>query len=242
MRLSNPVLRRLDNVTIRSSNPATLGGIIGKIFFFLILTAIGGYVSLSNPFPEYQLFFIIGAAVISLITTIVGIFAKRAAFFFGSLYAVSQGIVITYISIMYATLYKGIIPLALGITIVIFLLTITLYATGILKVNQRFKSIVKLMFIGSIVISGVVFLSSFFTPSLATLFLGNGVISIGASVFMVILASASMVMDFDTIALSVKNGRDESLEWYAAFGFTISILWLYLRVLELVAKIMKNNE
>lgn len=243
MSFSNPLIRRLDREpNAQSNNPAGLGSIVLKILFFLILTGVGGFVAIKNPFPDYQLHILIGACAVAVIFPIVGMFAKNLAFVLGSIYSFSQGIIVTFLSMQYASFYHGIIPIAVGITVFIFLLTLTLYATGIITVNQKFRSIVKTLFIGSILISGIVFISSFFTNTLTNIFLGNGAISIGISVLMVIVASASMIIDFDTIAMTVKYGKDKRLEWFAAFGFTISILWLYLRVLELVAKIMGNSD
>lgn len=243
MRFSNPLIRRLDNEpNAVSGNPATLGSIVLKILFFLVLTGIGGFVAIKNPFPEYQLHILIGSGVVAILFPIIGMFAKNLAFLLGSIFSICQGVIVTFLSMQYASLYEGIIPIAVGITVFIFLLTLTLYATGIVKVNQRFKSIVKTLFIGSLLISGIVFISSFYTNTLTNLFLGNGAISIGISALMVIIASASMIIDFDTIAMTVKCGKDKKLEWFAAFGFTISLLWLYLRVLELVAKVMGSSD
>ena len=69
----------------------------------------------------------------------------------------------------------------------------------------------------------------------------SGIIGIGFSVFVVIIASLNLVLDFDFIEAGVEQGAPKYMEWYGAFGLMVTLIWLYLEILRLLAKLNSRD-
>lgn len=66
-------------------------------------------------------------------------------------------------------------------------------------------------------------------------------LSIGFSLFVVVIASLNLVMDFDFIEKGVQNGAPKYMEWYSAFGLLVTLIWLYIEILSLLAKLSSRK-
>ena len=69
---------------------------------------------------------------------------------------------------------------------------------------------------------------------------GSGLIGIGFSVVVVIIASLNLVLDFDFIENAAKYGCPKYMEWYGAFGLMVTLIWLYIEILRLLAKLRRR--
>ena len=86
------------------------------------------------------------------------------------------------------------------------------------------------------------FIASFFGGGLAIFDPTNGsMTSILVSLFIVIIASLNLVLDFDFIEEASENGAPKYMEWYGAFGLLVTLVWLYLEILRLLAKINSRD-
>jgi uncharacterized YccA/Bax inhibitor family protein len=67
-------------------------------------------------------------------------------------------------------------------------------------------------------------------------------LSIGFSLFIVVVAALNLVLDFDFIEQGTKQGAPRYMEWYGAFGLMVTLVWLYLEILRLLAKMMSRRD
>ncbi|MBI5089534.1 MAG: Bax inhibitor-1/YccA family protein, partial [Actinobacteria bacterium] len=152
-----------------------------------------------------------------------------------------EGFAVGVISKFYESTQDGIVVQAVGATLATVLVMLVLYRTQIIKVTDRFRRIV----IGAT--AGVMLL--YLVSLVIRLFAGPGSISflsspsalgIGFSVFVCVLAAMNLALDFDFIERGSANRLPKGMEWYAAFGLLVTIVWLYLEILRLLSKLNRR--
>ena len=181
---------------------------------------------------------LIGGALAGFITAIITIFNKKSAPITAPLYAIFEGLALGGISFMYAQQYEGIVLNAVSLTALILLSLLMAYRSGLIKPSENFKLGVVAATGGILLVYLVSFIGSFFGMSLSFLDPTNGsLISIGGSLFVVIIASLNLVLDFDFIEEGAEKGAPKYMEWYGAFGLLVTLVWLYLEILRLLAKL-----
>jgi len=163
-----------------------------------------------------------------------GILKPKLARFAAPLYAIAYGIVLGAISAVYNNSYDGIVVQAVLATMGVFLVMLFLYATRIVKVTPRFALVV-------IAATGGIFLM-YLVGALASLFGADirfwdepSPLGIGISLVIVVVAALNLALDFDFIERAVKAKAPAYMEWTAALGVTVTIVWLYLELLRLLA-------
>jgi uncharacterized YccA/Bax inhibitor family protein len=168
-------------------------------------------------------------------------FKPRLAKFVAPVYAVAEGFFIGALSKMYETVWNGIVVQAAGATVAVFVVMLLLYRTGAIKVTDRFRRIVVTATIGVMAFYGICLLIRLFAGAGAVSFLGSSsLISIGFSVLVAGLAAFNLALDFDFIERGARQGLDKNFEWFAAFGLLVTIVWLYLEILRLLAKLRER--
>ena len=168
-------------------------------------------------------------------------FRPHLARFVAPLYAIAQGFFLGAISRMYETFYDGIVVQAAGATIAVFATMLVLYRTRIIKVTQRFRQVVVTATIGVMVFYGVTLLIRLFAGADSVSFLASpSLLGIGFSVLVAGLAAFNLALDFDFIERGAEQRLDKHFEWYAAFGLLVTIIWLYLELLRLLAKLRER--
>ncbi|MGB2838459.1 MAG: Bax inhibitor-1/YccA family protein, partial [Actinomycetes bacterium] len=120
-------------------------------------------------------------------------------------------------------------------TLAAFAAMLFLYGTRIIKVTGRFKKMMAMAFIAYIGIALVSLVAAFLGVGDGWGFYGVGGIGILLCAAGVALASFSLVLDFDAIETGIKMGAPERESWRAAFGLTVTLVWLYLEILRLLA-------
>lgn len=176
------------------------------------------------------------AWVAGFIVAIVTVFKPPIARFTGPLYAVAEGVFVGAISKIFEVQWDGIVLQAIGLTIGVFVMMLVLYATGTIRVTDKLRR-------GIIAATGAVCLV-YLVSFIASLF-GSGVpmihdagpVGIGFSLLVVGIASMNLLADFDLIERGVDAGAPRYMEWYAAFGLLITLIWLYLEILRLLSKL-----
>lgn len=174
------------------------------------------------------------AFVLSSILGFIGTFAVRSSAVIAPLYALSQGLILGVGARFFDLLFDGIVLQAVAATICVFVATLLLYSTGVIKVTSR-------LVLGVMVAMGAL-LVLFTTSWLLTIF---GVefrffseptpLGIAFSLGVVILGALSLPLDFEFIRRAAASGAPKALEWYAAFGLLLSIIWMYVSILRLLA-------
>jgi uncharacterized YccA/Bax inhibitor family protein len=179
--------------------------------------------------------------IVGIGLTFLLMFRPHLAKFIAPVYAIAQGFFVGAISKMYETWYDGIVVQAAGATIAVFGVMLVLYRTRIIKVTNRFRKIVVSATIGIMVFYGICFLIQLFAGSDSVSFLSSpSLLGIGFSVLVAGLAAFNLALDFDFIERGAKQGLDKDFEWYAAFGLMVTIIWLYLEMLRLLAKLRQR--
>ena len=133
-------------------------------------------------------------------------------------------------------MYQGILPQAVALTFGVFFLVLVLYRVRILRATPRFvKGIVAAT--GAIMILYFIGLLLVLFGVPVFFFYSSDPLSIAFSVFVVAIAALNFVLDFAFIEEGANHGAPKHMEWYAAFGLLVTLVWLYIEVLRLLAKL-----
>ena len=212
----------------------TIQGTVDKTGISLALLIFAGYFAYV---PDGFIFMIIGGLG-GLIVAIVTIYKKTWAPITVPLYAILEGLFLGSISYMYGQMYEGIVLNAIILTVSILASLLLVYKSGYIKVTENFKLGVAAATGGIALVYLFSFFGSFFGINISFLDPNNGsLISIGASLFIVIIASLNLVMDFDFIEEGAEKRVPKYMEWFGAFGLLVTLVWLYLEILKLLSKL-----
>jgi uncharacterized YccA/Bax inhibitor family protein len=153
-------------------------------------------------------------------------------------YAVAEGVFVGAISDFYAGYFGGnIVPQAVLGTLAAFSAMLLAYKTGMIRATKRFRKILMISVVGYLVF-GMVHLLGVVFGAWESIYFGDGgpnLLGIGLSAFGVVLASLFLVLDFDYIEQGIRNGIPARYAWMAAFGLVVTLVWLYLEILRLLA-------
>ncbi len=184
------------------------------------------------------------AGIVSFIAPLLATFIRPTIPVTGTLFCASIGFLLAWLATTFADQYLAPVLLALVITLILVFTMGFLYGMGIVRVTQKMKTFIMTAMITVCIGSLLVFIGSLipFTRGLVGQLMANPVLSIGGSLLMVIIGTLFLLVDFDTIRECVDNGLPKKYEWYASFGLAFSVIWLYLKVLDLLLKIMSRNK
>lgn len=221
--------------TIEQSETMTVGGTLRKVglaFAVLLLGAVWGWSimpSIGTTIPWWTVW-------VGLIAIIgVGFWAAFSANALSVLlYSALEGAYIGLISRIFETAYDGIITQAILATLTIALGAYFLYATGIVKVTKKFYSVVLIATVGIVLYLIAEFFLSIFIPGFSH-FVFTGPWGIVIAAIIVFVAALNLFLDFNTIAVGVANKLSKKAEWYAAFGLLVTLIWLYISIIRLLA-------
>ena len=234
-RSGNPVLNKSTFLSSDvQSEKMTINGTVNKTLISLILLITSGYYCFTSISP----IIIIGGAIGGLIVAIITIFKKEWAPITVPIYALLEGCFLGGISYMYNTMYEGIVSNAIFLTIGILLSLLFAYKSGWIKPTENFKLRLVAATGGIFIVYLVNFVMSFFGSQMGIMDINNSsMFSIGFSLFVVVIASLNLVLDFDFIEEGAEKGAPKYMEWYGAFGLLVTLIWLYLEILRLLAKL-----
>ncbi len=243
-RSSNPALRHADFTAGYSQERMTLDGTINKTLSLLglvFLSSVMAY-AITGENPGLGMLMMIGGAIGGLILVLVISFVRpqQPQILMGC-YAILEGLFVGGMSYSVENWYledgtKGAVAMALIATIGVFITMLTLYRARIIRPTQKFV-------IAVVSISGAIMLVYLagFVMSLIGMQIpyihNSGPIGIGFSIVATSMASLFLIIDFGIIENGVKNGAPKNMEWYGAFGLTITLVWLYIELLRLIAKL-----
>ena len=234
-RSSNPAFTRgFENhsESLPISERMTLDGAVNKTGILLALCFSGAFIGWNNPA------LVIPAAIIGFILAMVTIFrSKEKAGTTAPLYAITQGVALGGITLLYENQFDGIAVQAIGLTFGILASLLLCYKSGLIKPTENFRLMIAAGMGGIFLLYMVNFVMSFFGTGMTLLSPTNGsLMSIGLSAVIVCFASLSLVLDFDFIEEGVEKGLPKYMEWYGAFSLMVTLVWLYLEILRLLSK------
>jgi uncharacterized YccA/Bax inhibitor family protein len=220
----------------------TVQGTATKTLILLgILTATASLTWTQVQDGRLNIGLLIGAAVAGLVLFLITAFKKEWAPVTAPLYAGCQGVVLGAISSLVNQQYPGIAIQAVVLTVATAFVMMFLYATRMIRVTERLRSAV---------IAGTAALALFYLVVFALGLFGvrgplqmmysSGPLGIGISLLAVGLAAFNLLLDFDFIEQGERSGAPKLMEWYGAFGLTVTLIWLYLEILRLLRKLRER--
>jgi len=246
--MANPLLnekafRRVDQLVQTAGESMTIEGTINKTAFLLLVVAATAAWVWTRYFqtldPATVMPYMWAGLIVGLVAALVTIFLPAWARISAPVYAAAQGLALGAISAFYEQQLHGIVFQAVGLTFGVLAVMLIAYRTGVIKVTDRFRMIVvaatgaiALLYLVSMVLS-------FFNISIPFIHQG-GTFGIIFSLVVVGIAAMNLALDFDYIQRGVEHGAPKVLEWYAAFGVMVTLIWLYLEILRLLAKIRRR--
>lgn len=248
MRSSNPVLRDKTFGGPRvEGEPMTMDGTVGKtgILFVLLLIAAGwtwmrfnGVLAEAGPQAAMQAVapFIWGGLIVGFVLALVTVFKSAWSGVTAPLYAMAEGFALGGLSAFFELRFHGIVMQAVGLTVAVLAVMLFLYRTRVIRVTDKFRFGV-VAATGGIALLYLVDLGLRAFTSISVPFIHEGgMMGIGFSLLVVGLAALNLTLDFDAIEQGVAQGAPKVMEWYGAFSLMVTLVWLYLEILRLLAK------
>lgn len=247
---SNPVLNEKVFYSSRSleyGEAMTINGTVNKIamlLFFVVAAAsftwsmvsTSGTGEITSSVYPWMIGGVIGGLILALIT----VFKPKLSPYTAPFYALFEGLFLGGISALMNASYPGIVMQAVGLTFGTLFAMLFAYKSGMIKVTQKFRS-------GIIAATGGIMIFYLITWVLNIFGIGNGfyygssLLSIGISLFVVAIAALNLVLDFDFIEKGAESGAPKYMEWYGAFGLMVTLIWLYIELLRLLAKLASRD-
>ena len=246
--MSNPMLGRLSTQdsfnSLENETSMTINGTILKTTLLALLScstfAYSWYLLLAGFADKAMLLYQIGLwGGLAIIFAIAFLPKNKSLIITTPLYALCEGLALGYFSAIANKYYPGIVPqAALGTFITLFTM-LALYASKIIKCTDKFRAVI---FTSTISIAGIYLLQlilSFFHISIPGIF-SNGLVGIGFSLIVIAIAAFNLIIDFDNI--SKYSGQvDKNFEWYFGVSLLVTIIWLYIEILNLLMKLQSRR-
>lgn len=239
---SNPVFGDKlfqDNVA-SNEGTMTVNGTLNKTFMLSLLVFAGACISWNNFFAGQNVTgLMIGGAIGGLVFALITIFKKEYAFITAPIYAFLEGLFLGGVSAFYNAQFPGITLQAVGLTFGVLIAMIFIYRNNIITVKDKFRGIMAMAIGGVFLLYMVSWIMSFFGGSIPFIHEG-GLLGIGFSLVVVVIASLSLLLDLDFIYRGAHAGLSKKMEWYGAFGLMVTLVWLYLEMLRLLSKLRND--
>lgn len=184
--------------------------------------------------------FTVGGAIVGFVLVLIATFKPQYSGYLAPGYAIFEGLFIGGLSAIFETMYPGIVIQAVSCTFVTFMVCFGLYKYEIVKVTERFRSVVLAATLAIATYYLISWLLSMFT-SFQPVHNGNSWMSIGISVFVIVIAALNLFLDFDQIEKGVQQKMPKYMEWYGAMGLMITLVWLYIEFLRLLSKLSSRD-
>ena len=240
-RNSNPALSIGFEKAVPNSTYMTVKGTVMKTLLLVAIVAatfVYSWIALANPTINYNAMMVV-SSIGALILGIVTAFVPKAAQFTAVFYAAFEGMLLGSFSRYFETLYPGIVFPAIMLTIFAVVATLIIYRRTPTVADRIRKGVfIAMIALGLTYLVG--FVLSFFGIMLPIY--GSGVIGIVFSLIVVGIAVLNLILDYDFILKSAQYGAPKYMEWYGAFGLMVTLIWLYIEIVRLLAKFMSNNE
>jgi len=249
MRTSNPALNSKTFTSLAPSTDAmTIQGTVNKTGLLLLLVLLSATWIWSRFFgalePSQSLPMIapwmFGGAIGGFVVALVTIFKKSWAGVTGPIYALLEGLFLGGISAIFEARYPGIVIQAVSLTFGTLLVLLVAYTSRVIRPSENFKLGIVAATGGIALIYMASFVLGLFGVSMPYIH-DNGLIGIGFSLFVVVIAALNLVLDFDFIENGASQGAPKYMEWYGAFGLMVTLIWLYIEILRLLAKLRSRN-
>lgn len=226
-----------------ASNVMTLQGTVVKTSILLgILIVTGAYtwVETRTGSPGLANGLAIAGAIGGTILAFVTIFFPKASPITSPIYAACEGLFLGAISASFEAKYPGIAGQSAALSVGVLAMLLLAYGTGIIRATEQFKMGIFAATGAVCVVYLVNMIGSFFGMPIPAIG-GSGIIGIGFSLVVVVIASLNLILDFDFIERGVQQQAPKYMEWYGGFSLMVTLVWMYLEILRLLSKLRDRN-
>ena len=241
----NPALQSKIFAKQKSATPVpamTMQGTLNKatfLFFILFLTACLGWTA-SIMLPPIAYGGVFGGLLAAIITGLAIIFLPKYSAFLSIIYTIGEGFCLGVISYYFEAEYPGIVLQAVGGTLGTFAVMLLIYRAPWFKLSGKFRSVIVSCTLGIFLFYLVDLISvlAFHNESLIST---GGLLGIIISLVVCAVAALNLFIDFQNISDGVKSSAPDYMEWYASWGLIVTIIWMYIEILRLLAKIRRST-
>ncbi len=215
----------------------------GILFAVLLVTAVPLFFGMTTGALAYGtgLLLTFGGMIVALVLGLVVSFSKSVKPGLMVAYAAFEGLFVGGISAFYTLNWgNGLVPQAVLGTLVAFGAMLFAYRSGLIRATKRFRKILMIAAIGYLAV-GLINVVAVLVFGTGSAFFDTGLLGVGLSLVGVTLASLFLVLDFDFIDQGIRNRLPQQYAWSAAFGLVVTLVWLYLEILRLLAILRGNN-
>lgn len=219
---------------------------LGVLLVILCVSAAFGYSQVTQPtivtdafgrervsgfqFPAW----LVIAGLIGFGLAILTSFKPKFARITAPLYSLFYGAAVGGISALYNAQYDGIVLQAVAATLAVAAAMWFLYTSRIIKVTDRFRTVVMAATLGIFLLYFGSFLFSIFGVNVS-FWREPSLLGIGISLVIIVVAAMNLAIDFDFVDRASAAGSPKYMNWYGAFGITVTLVWLYLEILRLLS-------
>ncbi len=242
----NPAMNVFENtVTLPGSGTMTETGTLNKFFLLFLLVMASASLTWKAFYDGVNVMpYMWGSSILGFITAMVVIFKKEWAAYLTPVYALFEGVVLGGISATYNNVFAktapGIVTQAVLLTFGVVIAMYVLYRFRIIKVTDKLRSIIFTATAGIAIFYLLSIILGFFHINIGFINEGSS-LGIGFSLVVVVIAAMNLLLDFDMIEKGVAAGAPKYMEWYGAFGLLVTLVWLYLEILRLLAKMANRR-
>ena len=246
MESSNPILTRTfrdGQSQYLTGERMSVNGTVNKTGLLLTLATAAAawpWYTMVYSGPQSLSGFLIGGGVVGFILAMVVAFKPHLAPTLAPVYAGCEGLVLGGLSAILEMQYPGIALQAIAATMGTLGVMLLAYKFGVVRATENFKLGVIAATGGIAVIYLVSMVAGFFGVHVPFVH-SNGLLGIGFSAVVVIVAALNLVLDFDLIEQGAKAGAPKYMEWYGAFALMVTLVWLYLEILRLLSKVRSRD-
>ena len=236
--MSNPILNEkfTEQERVLQGEPMTVNGTLQiTAFLTVLLIAAAAFVwsRFTLGYTDLATMLTGGGAIVGFILALIICFTRTKVLV--PVYAVCEGLFLGGISATMEASYPGIVSQAVVGTFAALFSMLVLYRANIIKCSDKFRSVIFIATLSVAVIYLVDIIGHFFGYAVPMINTSSN-FGIGFSLVVILIAALNLIIDFDFIERGAQNFLPKDYEWYGAFGLMVTLVWLYLEILKLLAK------
>lgn len=241
--MANPVLNEnyINQERVLQGEPMTVNGTIQiTAFLGIILVAAAAFCwsRFTLGYTDIGMMLTAGGAIVGFVLGLVVAFTRIK--YLIPVYAACEGLFLGGISASFEASYPGIVSQAVAGTFAALFSMLVLYRAKVIQCTDKFRSVIFISTLSIAVIYLINFIGGFFHYAVPVVSSSSN-FGIAFSVIVVIVAALNLIIDFDFIERGAQNMLPKDMEWYGAFGLMVTIVWLYLEILRLLAKLQDRR-
>ncbi|MDK2962914.1 MAG: hypothetical protein PWQ29_308 [Verrucomicrobiota bacterium] len=240
MRTANPALNaKTFDLASTGSGVMTIQGTVSRTAMLLALLFASTLLTWNPAAPQNGTGWIMIGGIAGFIVALITIFNKKSAPVTAPIYAVCEGLLLGGISSLFEARFPGIVMQAVLLTFGTLGALLLAYTSHLIRPTENFKLGVCAATGGVALFYMASWILGFFGIGIPMIY-GSGLIGIGLSAVVVVIAALNLVLDFDFIEQGAEQGAPKYMEWYAAFGLIVTLVWLYMEILRLLSKLNRR--